>query len=151
MTDSYYEIEKLLYVYAERLDGGDLEGVAEMFADAAILGPSGDDGVRGRDQVLAMYQGSTRLYEDGTPHTRHVITNPIIEISEDGDSATCRAYFTVFQALPDFPLQPVIAGRYEDEFQRVNGTWRFAQRRMLPNLLGDLSHHLLFDSKTLES
>jgi hypothetical protein len=53
-----------------------------------------------------------------------------------------RSYFTVFQALPDFPLQPIIAGRYHDAFERVDGTWRFADRLILSDLIGDLSRHL---------
>ena len=37
MADSAREIENLLYTYAERIDGGDLEGVADLFAHGRIL------------------------------------------------------------------------------------------------------------------
>jgi 3-phenylpropionate/cinnamic acid dioxygenase small subunit len=84
------------------------------------------------------------LYEDGTPRTKHVTTNAIIDVDEDAGTATCRAYFTVFQALEEFSLQPIIAGRYHDKFERVDGAWRFTERMMLPELMGDLSKHLLF-------
>jgi hypothetical protein len=43
-------------------------------------------------------------------------------------------------------LQPVIAGRYHDAFARIDETgWRFTDRLILPDLIGDLSEHLLFD------
>ena len=42
-------------------------------------------------------------------------------------------------------LQPVISGRYRDEFERVDGAWRFATRKMYVDLVGDLSQHLLFE------
>ena len=42
----------------------------------------------------------------------------------------------------DFPLQPIIAGRYSDRFERVDGVWRFSERIIHPELYGDLSHHL---------
>jgi hypothetical protein len=40
------------------------------------------------------------------------------------------------------PLQPIVAGRYLDRFARVDGAWRFAERRILVDLVGDLSRHL---------
>ncbi len=149
--DSYREIENLLYLYAERIDGGDLEGVAELFADAEILAPAMESGVRGYEEVLAMYQTSTRIYEQtGTPCTKHVTTNAIIEVDEGKNSATARSYFTVFQALEGLPLQPVIAGRYHDQFERIAGNWRFKERKMFPDLYGDLSRHLLFDAEEIK-
>lgn len=143
MSDSQREIENLLYTYAERIDLGDFEGVADLFEHAAITSPGAPRGPGGRDAALAIYQKSTRLYEDGTPRTKHVTTNAIIEVDEANDTATSRAYFTVFQCLEDFPLQAIISGRYHDQFERVDSRWRFAERMMLPELLGDLSRHLL--------
>ena len=142
--DSHREIENLLYRYAELIDDGDLDGVARLFAHGEILAPAAISGARGFDAVLAMYRAATRLYPDnGTPHTRHVTTNAIIEVDEDTGRASARSYFTVFQAVEGFALQPVVAGRYHDEFERNDGRWRFTQRRMLPDLWGDLSRHLL--------
>lgn len=143
MSDSQREIERLLFLYAERIDLGDFEGVADLFAHAVLKGPVGEDGVRGRDAALALYTCSTRRYEDGTPRTKHVTSNLIVEVDEPASRASARSYFTVFQALPDFPLQAIIAGRYHDRFERVGGLWRFSERRMLPELFGDLSRHLL--------
>lgn len=141
------QIENLLHTYAERIDLGDFEGVADLFAHAVITTPGAEPGPGGREAALATYQQSTRLYEDGTPKTKHVTTNSIIEVDSVGRTATARSYFTVFQRLDDFPLQPIIAGRYHDRFECVDGVWRFTERVMLPELLGDLSRHLLFDLK----
>ena len=148
MADAAREIENLLYTYAERIDAGDLEGVADLFAHGRIS-PSPDakpeQAVVGRDRVLALYQGSTRIYDDGSPHTKHVTTNAIIEIEESADSALARSYFTVFQQVDDFPLQPIIAGRYHDTFHRIDGRWWFDTRVMIVDLKGDLSRHLLYE------
>lgn len=149
--ESYREIENLLHRYAELIDDGDLEGVARLFEHAEILAPAATSGAKGYDEVLKMYQGSARLYpETGTPRTRHVTTNAIIEVDEGAGTATARSYFTVFQAADNFSLQPIIAGRYHDAFDRVDGRWRFRTRRMLPDLYGDLSRHLLFDAATIQ-
>ena len=148
--DSYRAIENLLYRYAELIDDGDLEGVARLFEHGEILAPAATSGSRGYDEVLAMYQKATRIYPDsGTPHTRHVTTNAIIEVDESAGRATARSYFTVFQSVSGFALQPIIAGRYHDVFERHAGVWRFSQRRMLPDLWGDLSQHLLYDASTV--
>lgn len=147
--DSSRLIENLLYTYAERIDAGDLEGVASLFTKARIIAPDGSE-QRGYDAVLGMYRASTRIYPDtGTPCTRHVTTNAIIEVDEHQGMATSRSYFSVLQALPDFPLQVIIAGRYEDEFEHIASGWRFRSRRMFPEQIGDLSRHLLFDQSRL--
>ena len=145
MGDSHSAIEELLYLYAERIDLGDFEGVADLFAHAVITTPGAKAGPGGRRAALEMYTRSTRLYDDGTPKTKHVTTNAIIDVDEANNSATSRSYFTVFQALHDFPLQAIIAGRYHDKFERNDGEWRFSERMMLPELMGDLSRHLLIE------
>jgi hypothetical protein len=44
--------------------------------------------------------------------------------------------------LPDLPLQPIAAGRYHDRFAFGDGRWRFAERRVFVDLVGDVSRHL---------
>jgi 3-phenylpropionate/cinnamic acid dioxygenase small subunit len=146
MSDSRREIENLLYRYAEAIDRGDFARVAQILGHAAVSGPDGNAGPIGPDFIRQMYEKTTRLYDDdGTPHTRHVTTNAIIEVDEDAGTATSRSYFTVFQALPELPLQPIVAGRYHDAFERVDGAWRFSARKMMPEHFGDMSHHLMIE------
>ena len=49
----------------------------------------------------------------------------------------------VFQATDFLQLQPVIGGRNYDRFERVDGVWRFRERRIESDLMGDLSAHML--------
>jgi hypothetical protein len=62
-------------------------------------------------------------------------------VADDGQSAKARSYVTVFQALSDFPLQPVFIGQYQDELKKADGKWRFSSRVCEPFLAGDLSRH----------
>jgi 3-phenylpropionate/cinnamic acid dioxygenase small subunit len=140
---SHVAIANLVYRYAEQIDRGDFDGLAEMFADAEITAEGADDRHHGADEVRAMYEQWTRRYPDGTPRTKHVTTNLIVEIDEEAGKATCRSYFTVLQQTPELALQPVIAGRYRDRFERVDGHWHFVHRHMITDLVGDLSQHLL--------
>ncbi len=145
-ADARTEIENLMYRYAEAIDGGDFEAIGELFAKGRMLGPDGEVSGEGTEQVIAIYDRSTRVYEDGTPKTQHVTTNLHIEFAADGRSAQVRSRFTVIQGLPDFPLQPIITGHYSDQFAWTEEDgWHFTERWMRPVLLGDLSRHLKFE------
>ncbi|HEX6312499.1 MAG TPA: nuclear transport factor 2 family protein [Acidimicrobiia bacterium] len=137
-----FAVPKLIALYAERIDAGDFSGVAELFAHARVTAQGVDTVHYGTDEVRAMYEGWTRVHDDGTPRTKHVTTNLVVEVDEDAGTATCRSYFTVLQQTDALALQPIIAGRYHDSFERVDGTWRFAHRHMITDLVGDLSQHL---------
>lgn len=142
ITASYIEVMNLVHSYPDRIDSGDFAGVGELFADGVI--EMGDERVAGKDEVQAYFERWTRRYaDDGTPHTRHCVTNPIVHIDEAAGTATVRYYMTVLQRTDAFPLQPVWANRYEDRLERVDGRWRFAHRRGFAHLPGDVSHHLL--------
>ena len=148
MADHAREIENLLHTYAERIDAGDLEGVADLFAHGRIAASADappEQTFEGRDRVLALYRGSTRIYDDGSPHTKHVTTNSIIEVGEGANAASARSYYTVFQQVDDLPLQAIISGRYHDSFHPIDGRWWFHTRIMLVDLVGDLSRHLLYE------
>ena len=139
-------ITKLIYTYAERIDAGDFAGVAEVFADATLTFEGFGDAVAGREAIEALYARTTRRYEDGTPRTKHVMTNVMVDVADDGDTASSRSYFTVLQAVPgELALQPVIAGRYRHTYTRVGGHWRVATMHIIIDLMGDLGHHMLFD------
>ena len=143
MPDTAREIENLIYAYAERIDAGDLAGVAELFRHGRVQAGPGMV-FEGVEQVRGMYDSATRLH-DGTPRTRHVTTNVAVEADDDAGTAVARAYYTVFQQTDVLPLQPIIAGRYHDSFHRVGGEWCFDTREIFVDLTGDLSQHLLFE------
>ena len=91
MSD-HVAVTNLLYRYGELMDLGDFEGVADLLADTVVTVEGIPGEQRGRVTILAMYVDWTRRYEDdGTPHTRHLISNPIIEVDEAAGSATIRS------------------------------------------------------------
>src|SRR5579885_1439437 len=140
--NSAVEITNLLYRYAELIDAGDLDGAAALFTHARIK-VSGSEEELDSQGVLSIWRSHIKIYSCGTPRTKHVITNPIVEIDENAGTATCRSYYTVLQATDELPLQPVAAGRYHDTFERMDGVWRFKYRDYsLLDLKGNLSGHL---------
>jgi hypothetical protein len=149
--DSYHEIKALILTYALCIDNGDFEGIGKLFTRGKIIGNEDNEAshIVGSEAICAMYTVSTRRYADGTPCTHHVTTNIAIDV--DDRTARATSYFTVFQAVKDFPLQPIIAGRYHDTFALHTDTWWFETRRMEITLVGDVSHHLLIDLDGIQS
>lgn len=138
--DARAAITALVHEYAYRIDAGDLDGLAALFAHAELGSSVRPERMRGAEQARRNYRGVI-LYDDGTPRTMHCITNLTITLDSDA-TARARSYFTVLQSTDGFPLQPIIAGQYHDRFERVDGTWRFTERIIHPDRIGELSHHM---------
>lgn len=141
MSNDYEAIRALVHAYAERIDRGNLEAVADLFAHARLV--AGDGSVfEGREALLRVWQSAVRLYEDGNPRCCHLISNLTIELDPDGLGASATSYVQVMQAVEGFPLQPVAISQHRDRFAKVDGRWRFAERRDRQVLIGDLSRHV---------
>lgn len=135
-------IRTLIGAYAERLDAGDLDGVAALFERGVFRSAAPGGSVRnGSAEVRRMYD-SVVIYDDGTPRTKHVLGNVMVDIDHEAGVATASCTFTVFQAAPGVSLKPVLAGRYIDRFSRAEGAWRYVERVVHPDLYGDLKQHM---------
>ncbi|HET9731770.1 MAG TPA: nuclear transport factor 2 family protein [Acidimicrobiales bacterium] len=144
MTSSEVAIANLLYRYAEMVDAGRFEDLAsELFAHARfIVAPPPAGRVSGAT-MAGLIAATTIRYEDGTPRTRHLVTNPVIEVDEQAGVAACRSCYTVLQHTPTLALQPIVAGRYHDRFGRIEGEWCFTERDYtMIDMVGDTSQHL---------
>jgi hypothetical protein len=124
------------------MDGGKLDQAANLFAHAAIM-LGGQDEPADHRAVRQTWEDFVILYPCGTPRTKHLVNNPIIDIDADERNASCRSTYTVLQSTDDLPLQIIASGRYVDRFERVDGQWRFCFRdyRLL-DFVGDVSQHL---------
>ena len=144
------ELLNLLHTYADLIDAGEFEQVGQLFQHAVLTAP-GMAPISGSAAITALFETTTRRYADGTPRTAHVITNPVVDVDESSGRASVKSRFVVFQETAGLTLQPIISGRYHDDFERHDGRWRFSARHMDPSLLGDLHAHLLFDATALGS
>ena len=138
MSDDHRQIQNLIARYALLVDTGDFDGVGDLLAEATFIGAGGE--FTGREAITGMLANAVIRYEDGTPRTHHATSNLAVEVG--GDTAVAHSYVTVFQALQDFPLQTIAAGRYRDTFARRHGRWRFTERLVTIHLRGDLRRHL---------
>ncbi len=155
MTDAHpfanarHAVTDLLFEYTYLIDAGDLDGVGALFADATSRTVGSDVVLRGAAEVTAAQRFVMRLY-DGSPRTHHDVGNVIVAFEPAGTRATSRSYFTVTFAPPGPGEGPrvILTGRYEDSFALVDGAWRFTDRLIHMDQLGDLSEHLHLDRFT---
>lgn len=135
-------ITRLVFEYAERQDAGDFEGVGRLFEHGPFEATGGQ---RWQGEEIAKWRGANVvLRADGTAGTRHMTTNLQIAITESGDHAEARSYFTILRDASEGESRKVVlagAGRYLDRFERVDGSWRFAHRRAVVDLRGALDRH----------
>jgi hypothetical protein len=153
-ADDRLAVVELLYRYAELIDAGDFDGVGALLS-RATFGGTGPQGVSGAENIAKLFAATTRRYPDhgNTPRTRHLVLNPIVEIStgmQRARTATARSTFCVVQNTETVPLQPIVVGRYHDTFGRdpdVADGWYFTERKVDVEMVGDVSAHLMVDPR----
>src|SRR6201991_770122 len=108
MSEDKLAVIELLYRYAELIDAGDFDGVGQLLA-RATFGGTGPQGVSGGGAIAKLFATTTRRYPEhgNTPRTRHLVLNPIVEISPEisGErTANSRSTFCVVQNTETVPL-----------------------------------------------
>jgi 3-phenylpropionate/cinnamic acid dioxygenase small subunit len=147
MGDSAIDITNLIYRYAELMDAGDLDAVAQLFVHGRIHGVENgppETVFSGAAGVRQMYEMAVRIHDDGTPKTKHLTSNVQLDIDEASGTARSKSYYCVTQATAQLPLQVIVTGHYHDSFHRLDGVWWFDSRTMFIDQLGDVSQHLKF-------
>jgi hypothetical protein len=135
------EITDLINLYCSAIDSGDLKTFAWLFANATWIAEGRVPGPESMNNMI--------LYADGTPRTKHVITNLTLDIDEAASTASGHSYVTVYQQTPEFPLQAIFVGEYYDTFSLSAQGWAFTQREIRHSLIGNMRAHLKTPSLTI--
>jgi 3-phenylpropionate/cinnamic acid dioxygenase small subunit len=134
--NSVEAITRMIYRYCELFDSADFDAYAEQFEHGSLNGRT-----PGAAEVRQWIDDHIILY-DGSPRTKHLTTNLVVDVDEAADTATARSYVTMLQAVPGHRLEIAGCAEYHDRFQRVDGTWRWAARDVVNSLGGDSSRHV---------
>src|SRR5579862_2469869 len=140
---SHREIEQQIYRMGYALEAGDFDTVAAMLAHATF----GADRIgrrvfRGREEIRDQYRRTNIVYPEGGRRTKEIYTNVLVDIDLDAGTARSTTSFTVAQQVPGERFDLLVAGRYEDEWERVDGTWRWADRYIVAQYHNDLGKHM---------
>ena len=113
------EIKRLKVRYCHSVDAYDAEWTTSLFTDDGVFDFVGRDPTEGREALLEFYKkGRERL-----PFYVHMVMNPVIEV--DGATATGIWYLFEPCTLGDTGRAVWGSGRYDDEYVKVDGQWRF--------------------------
>lgn len=141
-------ITELIYRYAELIDAGDFDGLGRLLG-RAVFGGAKTATIAGAENIAGLFAMTTRRFPDcGTPRTRHLVLNLILEV--DGEAASGRSTFCVVQATDRVALAPIVVGRYYDRFARDDGGWHFTERIADVEMVGEVSDHLLIDPRAYD-
>lgn len=123
---AHLQIQQVLFRYCRGVDRGDTGLIASVYhADAvdahgAWTGP-------GREFAAYLVPNMDQVPLIG----QHHITNILIE--RVGDQAEVESYFIAFhpEATEAGPAHALVCGRYLDRFERRDGVWLIADRRVV--------------------
>ena len=138
-------IKNLIYTYASYVDRAEYEALGKMFEKGIIRANRGEEGesLVGSDQVYAHYSGTNKIHESGSPQTHHIVTNVNIDPTQSKSSEVkAESCYLVLQATANLPLQPIVAGRSVDLFVFEQGIWRYAEKFIYVDLVGNIFEHL---------
>jgi len=137
-------IRNLLGRYCDLMDAGDWPGIGALFARGRLVTDDGTELAAGDAAVADFYARGTQLH-DGSPRTKHLVVNTVLDEPAVDGTVEARSSFLVLQAVEGVPLRPIITGRYVDRFGRDgDGGWYFVERAFAVDLVGDLSRHLRY-------
>ncbi len=118
-------IRALAARYCFAIDNHDLAAVRELFTeDARVYSRDGVMEATGRDAIIRQYEERFRVLGP----SNHVSHDHWIRIggAADGATGTLSAHAELWRN----DQMMVTALRYEDEYRREDGVWRFAQREL---------------------
>jgi len=119
-------IRDLVARYSVAGDRGRFDDLIALFTDDGLLELPEGRSARGRDAIRAFLSDTgARLREATTrPVIRHHVTTHQIDVASASEATGTAYFFVVTERGPDH------WGRYRDRYACVDGTWRFAHRKV---------------------
>lgn len=135
-AETFAAVSQLLAEYADASDLADFEKVADIFADADVIGPDGSQ-MRGRDTIVSVYSALHPGVRPGEhtdrPITKRIVTGVRVYTTDDPDLVELRASYASFIPGTDGPVLSG-TGRYAQELRRRDGEWRVTRHQIIHDL-----------------
>jgi hypothetical protein len=122
--------ERLIKQFAFFSDLGDIDALADLFAENGLFARPADPGnpIVGKEKIRAVMKARPPRV------SRHLVTNILIDVV-DTDEATGKSYVTLLTSSDVDGKPPIVAdpkftvGEMTDTFVRTQAGWRFTARR----------------------
>jgi ketosteroid isomerase-like protein len=119
-------IRDLARRYAHCVWQKDIAGAVELFAEDGVMDTGDRPAIHGREALLEAYQGMI-----GGADLQPFVHNHVVELRGERAVGTC---YLDLRATVDGKSM-IGAGRYDDEYVRVGGHWRFQSRKLTMRFL----------------
>jgi len=136
-------IERMIYEVGYALEAGDFALVGEIMGGATFGADRiGRKVFRGSDEIRGQYERTNVVYPGIGRATKEIYHNILVDIDVDAGTATSVTSYTVANQPPGEAFKLLVSGRYEDEWRRVDGKWRWDDRYIVMQYKGDLDRHM---------
>jgi hypothetical protein len=140
---SQHEIERRIFQVGYAIEAGDFQRVGELMG-TATLGADliGRKVYKGSQQIRDQYTKTNIVYPGRGRASKEIYHNILVDIDLDNDHATSVTSYTVAHQPPDEPFEILVAGKYEDEWERTDGEWRWVDRYVVVQYKNNLDRHM---------
>ena len=123
-----FEIQDLLYHYADLIDRKQFEALRAVFtADAHVDYSAFGGSVGTLEQTIAFL--TSAVTDDSIPNSQHLNANIQVELAGDAARGRVMCFNPMEMALPDGGTRTYFLGLwYLDEYRRTHDGWRIARR-----------------------
>lgn len=119
------EIRSLLIEYVQCADGGRTDRMLELFAEDAVMEPTGDPICQGRDEIRGYFERAGRSIREHMTDSillRHHLSSINIELVSATEARTTAYFLAITDAGPDH------WGRYRDTLKHDGQSWHITHR-----------------------
>jgi hypothetical protein len=143
LLTSQRQIERMIYEVGYAIEAGDFARVGELMGDATMGADRiGRKAFRGAQEIRDQYTRTNIVYPDRGRATKEVYHNILVDIDLDAGRARSVTSYTVAHQAPGEVFALIVAGKYEDEWERVDGTWRWQDRYIVVQYNNNLDRHM---------
>jgi SnoaL-like domain len=143
LLTSQRQIERMIYEVGYALEAGDFTRVGELMGDATMGADRiGRKAFRGAKEIRDQYSRTNVVYPGRGRASKEIYHNVVVDIDLDANRARSVTSYTVAHQAPGEQFALIVAGRYEDEWERVEGTWRWYDRYIVVQYKNDLDRHM---------
>jgi hypothetical protein len=140
---SQRQIERMIYRVGYAIEAGDFALVGELMGDATMGADRiGRKAFRGAEEIRDQYTRTNIVYPDRGRASKEVYHNILVDIDLDAGRASSVTSYTVAHQAPGEEFALIVAGRYEDEWERVDGTWQWRDRYIVVQYNNNLDRHM---------
>jgi SnoaL-like domain len=140
---SQRQIERMIYEVGYALEAGDFRRVGELMGDATMGADRiGRKAFRGAEEIREQYTRTNVVYPDRGRASKEIYHNILVDIDLDANRARSVTSYTVAHQAPGEQFALIVAGKYEDGWERVDGTWRWEDRYIVVQYKNDLDRHM---------